>query len=213
MGNREIGVMTMQPHLKQYNITDMHISFTLTLPVNVVSEIKRISTPDEENDSIFLDTYKVGNAKYRAWCWFRKKQKDNETCEIELNYEIGSARIPKGIPSIADLIGSLSSIEESVDLDCRVGFSFTKRDKMKSIMPLPLKIIDSPNMPFDDISAVILTKKDSEWGDYSVMLGVIASGRLTEMIFFNLQTQINDKLIDEVIERVTSISDKFIVKG
>ena len=203
----------MQPHLKQHHITEMNISFTLTLPVNVVSEIRKISPPDEDNDSVFLDMYKIGNARYRAWHWLKEKDRANNIYQIDINYEIGSVRPPKGIPGIADLVGALSSIEESVDLDCQVRFSFTKRDKVRPIMPLPLKLLDSPNMPFDEIAAVILTKKNSEWGDYSVMLGVAESGRLTEMVFFNMQSQIQETLIEEVIERVSSISKKFILKG
>ena len=203
----------MQPHLKQHHITEMHISFTLTLPVNVVSGIRQISPPDEDNDSVFLDTYKIGNARYRAWHWLKEKDRANNIYQIEINYEIGSVRLRKGIPGTADLLGALFTVDESVGLDCQVSFSFTKRDKVRPIIPLPLKLLESPNMPFDEVAAVILTKQDSEWGDYSVMLGVVESGRLTEMDFFNLQTQIRETLIDEVIERVRSISEKFILKG
>ena len=67
-------------------------------------------------------------------------------------------------------------------------------------------------MPFDEIRALLMTKRDSEWGSYHVILGALTAGRLMETIFFSLQTRIGETFVDEVIERAVSISDRFILK-
>jgi len=204
----------MRPNLKVYDITDLYLSFTLPLSDDVIAKIRKASPLDDEGDSLFLDSYKVGINSHKAWAWILGVDKDATSTRVQLNYELGKGgRLRKSLPRISELFDILSLIEEEATIDCQVNFRFEKRRKVRPIIPLPMKLMESPDMPFDEIDMLHVVKREGERTKYGVLLGLLAGGILRETVYFDHHARIQKSLVNDIIEEAASISNRFILKG
>jgi hypothetical protein len=203
----------MKLNLKACDIIELRFLVTLTLSDDLIAQIKEASPPDEDGDSIFVDSYEVDGAKHRAWVWVSMVNEGTTKFRIDFNYELGKGgRLRKSTPRINKVVGILCSVEEEVDITCQVSFQFGRRRKAKPIIPLPLKLIELPNIPFDEIDGLHLVKRDGKQTKYDVILGVSSGGALTEIIFFDYHSRIREDLADEIIREAVRISNLFILK-
>ncbi len=204
----------MKPNLKPYDITMLMASFVLTLSEDLIAQIREASPPDDDGDSVFLDSYKVDNVSHRASVWVIELDKDVGSFKVGLTYELGKGgRLRKDMPRINKIFGMLTSIEEAIDINCQVSFRFEKRRKVKPIIPLPMKLIESPDMPFDEIDGIHLVKRTEERERHDVVLGISTEGVLFENIFFEHHARIQETLVDDIIKEALRISNRFILKG
>jgi hypothetical protein len=203
----------MKPNLKSYNATSLGFYTTLALTDGLISEIQNISPPDEDGDSLFVDSYKG----HWAFVWIKEVDKglDKGTrgFRVEFNYELGrGGRAHKSIPGIGRLIDVLSSIKEKVDFDCRVALEFGRRLKPKSVIPLPTKYTEFLNMPFDIIQGLHMVKLDGKERKYDVILEAPAKNIITESVFFKYTSGIDKSLADRILREAMTISDHFVSK-
>lgn len=203
----------MRPNLKSYDITELRFSATLTLGDDLIGQIREASPPDESSDSLFLDSYKADGGTHRAWVWVIEQDRKARRFRIEFTYEQArGGRLPKDVPRISKLVDIASSIEEAVDISCHVSFQFGRRRKAKPIIPLPMKLMQSPDMPFDEIDGLHLVKRDGKGTKYDVILGLMGEGVLIETIFFGYRARIQETLVDEIIAEAARISNCFVLK-
>jgi len=191
----------------------MHVSTTLTLTGDLISKIQDVSHPDEDGDSVFVDSYDG----HRAYVWVIDEDKgsdrDTRRFSIEFTYEARrGARLRQGTPRIEQLIEVLSSTREEGDFDCRVIFEFGKRLKPKPIISLPMRYTESPDMPFDVIQGLHLVKIDDKKWQYDVILEATKAGVIMGNIHFTCTSEIDKALADRILERGTSIADRFVSK-
>ena len=204
----------MGPNLKSHDIIDLHLSSTLTLSDDLIEQIHQASPPDDDGDSVFADSYKVDGVGHRAWVWVIEKDKDARSFSIEMNYELGKGgRLRKAMPRINQLLDILPSIEEELDIHCEVSFKFEGRRKAKPIIPLPMKLIESPDMPFDEIDMLHLVKRDGKRTKYDVLLSLLELGVLRETVYFDHHARIQETLADDIVKEAEIISDRFVLKG
>lgn len=202
----------MKPNLKSYNATSLEFYTTLVLTDELISEIQNISPPDEDGDSLFVDSYK----SHRAFVWVievdKGLDKGTRRFRVEFNYELGRGRrLRKSTPRIEQLIDILSSIKEKVDLDCRVALEFGKRLKPKPLITLPMKYMDFPDMPFDRIQGLHLVKLDDKETKYEVILEAPVEGIIMENVFFKYTSEVNKSLAGKILGEATTISHRFVV--
>ena len=203
----------MKPNLKSYHAISLEFSTTLTLTDDLISKIQNISPPDKDGDSLFVDSYNG----HRAFVWVigvdKGVDKDIRRFRIEFNYElVRGGKLRKSTPRIEQLFDILSLIEEKMDFDCRVAFTFGKRLKPKSIISLPMKYMELPNMPFDRIQGLHLVKLDGKEKKYDVILEAPAQGIIMENVFFKYIFRIDKSLPDKILREATTISDSFVFK-
>ena len=196
----------MQPNLKSHYANSLEFSTTLLFPSDLVSKIQDSSSPDEDGDSVFFDSYKG----HRALAVVKRINKDTQNFKVEFTYEaVSGGKLRKKMPRIGQLIEILSSLREQVLFDCRVSFTFGKRLRPRPIISLPMKYIEAPNMPFDRIQGLHLVKLDGEETRYDVFLEAPTQGTLMENVIFKYSSAIDKSLASKTLAEAESISDRF----
>lgn len=133
---------------------------------------------------------------------------------MHFHYEVGKGkRLSKKIPLIEELVDILSSIKGNLAFDCQVNFIFGKRLKARSIISLPMKYVELPNMPFDRIQGLHLVKLDGNETKYDIILESPSSGTIIETLFFHYSSGIDKTLAEKIVREAMTISDKFVLRG
>ena len=203
----------MRPNLKSSDIIKLQFSATVTLSASLIGEIRKASPPDEDGDSVFVDSYRSDGINHRAWAWVSGVEEGTMRASIQFNYELGKGgKLRKAAPRVNQLVDIVSSIEEGVEADCEATFEFGRLQKAKPIVPLPMRLIELPGMPFDEIEGLHLVKRDGEQSKYDVILDIPRKGVLRESVFFSYHARIQETLADEILREAAKISNRFVVK-
>jgi len=199
----------MQINLKTHNATELEFSAKVILTDALIAEIQKISSPDSDGDSPFFESY----SNHRALVWVKKPDEQTHESYIEFTYEAKKGgKLRKKIPRISQLIGLLSSLNQQLAFDCMASFVFGKRLRVKSIVHLPQKYFELPDMPFDRIQGMHLVKLDGSETKYDVFLEVPTRGVITEYILYKCSSKIDGNLAQNILSEALKISDNFVVK-
>lgn len=199
----------MQINLKAHNLTELEFSAKITLTADLIAEIHRISSPDSDGDSSFFDSYE----NHRALVWVKKADGKTLQSDIEFLYQAKKGgRLRKEMPRISQLIDLLSPISQQLTFECTASFSFSKKLRAKSIVHLPQKSLELPDMPFDRIQGMHLVKLDGSETKYDVFLEVPTQGVVMENIVFKYSSKIDSNLANNILAEAVKISDKFVIK-
>lgn len=199
----------MQPDLKGRNAASLEFSVTLPLSNELVSKIRDTSAPDSDGDSVFIDSYK----RHRVVAVVNGINEDAKDYKIEFFYEAkGGGRLPKKFPRIEQLVDILASIRERLNFECQVLFTFGKNLRPRSIISLPMKYIEVPDMPFDRIQGLHLVKVDNNKTQYDVFLEAPTQGVMFETIVFKYMATIDESLPEKILEEAELISNRFVWK-
>lgn len=203
----------MNPNLESHNIISLRLLSTLSLSEDIIVKIHQASPPRDDGYSAFVDSYVVNGVSHRAWSWIGVKDKKSGKSYLELNYELGrGGRLGKTTPRINKLLDILSSINDEIGFSCTVEFKFKRGSKVKPIVPLPFKLIDSPDMPFNEINIINLVKREGKREKYSVIMG-LDGGVLMQTVSFDYSARIQETLVDKIIGESVSISNRLTWKG
>jgi len=199
----------VQINLKAHNATNLEFSSKITLTADLIAEIHRISSPDDDGDSPFFDLYE----NHRALVLVKKADEKTFQSDIEFLYQARKGRkLSKKLPRISQLIDLLSPISQQLTFECIASFLFSKKLRAKSILHLPQKTLDLPDMPFDRIQGMHLVKLDGSETKYDVFLEVPTQGVIMENIVFKYSSKIDSNLANNILVEAVKISDKFVVK-
>lgn len=199
----------MQVNLKAHNSTELEFSAKITLTADLIAEIQKISSPDNDGDSPFFESY----PNHRALVWVKKADEQTLESYIEFTYEAKKGgRLGKKLPRISRLIDLLSPINQQLTFECIASFLFGKRLRVKSIIHLPQKYFELPDMPFDRIQGMHLVKLDGSETKYDVFLEVPTQGVIIENIIYKYSSKIDSNLAKNVLFEALKISDNFIIK-
>jgi hypothetical protein len=204
----------MKPNLRSFSMLEVELSGEIELSDTIIQQITKASIPDKDGDSVFYDTYKIANNSHVRWVIVSAPAKDGKTCGFWLHYELRKVKkIAKEVPSVDRLLSILSNVDRPVELGCLFRYKFTKRDKARIIVNLPLVISESPNLPFDVIKGLHLAKVEGKQSEYDVVLDRGQDGSLTETVAFRHVTRITDSLVTEVVKKAVEVSKRFVFKG
>jgi|GEM_PF-1437506 len=199
----------MQPDLKTRNAASLEFSVTLPLPPDLLSQIRTTALPDSDGDSVFFGSYRA----HRVIAIVNGADKDSKEHRILFVYQArGLGKLPKHLPRIGQLFGILSSIEDQLNLECQVLFTFGRSLRARPIISLPMKYIDAPDMPFDRIQGVHLVKLDNNETKYEAFLEAPARGVLVETVVFKRMSRIEESLADKILMEAEAISDRLVFK-
>lgn len=199
----------MQINLKAHNATDLEFLATVTLTSDLIAEIHKLSSPDADGDSAFLESYE----NHRAIAWIYKANEKTLESRIGFNFETKKGgRLSKKRPRISQLMDLLSTIGHELTFECRASFQFGKKSHAKSIVHLPQRYFELPDMPFDRIQGMHLVKLDGSETKYDIFLESPTSGVLLENVLFKYSAKLSNELANDILNKSVQISDLFIVR-
>ena len=211
LGNPVCFVISMQPNLKSCHAISLEFSTVVPLSVDLISEIRNSSGPDEDGDSLFFDSYR----NHRALAIVKGiNEESRDKFPVEFTFEARSGgRLPKSMPRTKQLVSILSLLKEQMRFECRVTFVFGRRLKPRPVIPLPIKYIEAPDIPFDRIQGLHLVKTDGSETKYDVFLEAPGRGIIVENVIFRYHSTISESLASNILAEAVSISDKFVSIG
>lgn len=198
----------MQINLRSKNIFELRFSTIFQLSDDLIKNIREASPPNDSGNSAFVEIY----SRHRAWAWVYVQNEEEKRYRLALNYEASSRRLPRGYPRIGQLITMLHEIKEKYIFGCTATFSYGKKLRPKSIISLPMKYIEAPNMPFDRIQGLHLVKFEGSEIKHEAYLEAPSAGILLMSINFKYKCKIDELLLDKIASEAMSISDMFVFK-
>ncbi len=205
----------MRLNLKPSFIQTIHFSTGLTLPKKIIDEVHRASAPDEDGDSLFYDIYNINRAKHFVWSWVIPEEEDKHEYSIKSNICIcpKTPELEATIPSIDKLVEIISPLKDEQDFSCQITFEFSKRSKARSIIKLPLELIDLQGQPFDRIQGVHLVKYDGDSKLWDVAIDRESDGSLFERVMFNYSAPFSKSIAEEIMKKAIQISNSLVIQG
>jgi hypothetical protein len=198
----------MQTNLKNHFITELEFSVTAPLEKDILSQIQDSARIDSDEDYVFFEFYD-GHA---AIGWLQKPDKKHSQSNINFIYRTQKGRKPKKeLPKISQLIEILSTIDNVFDFECTATVSFPKKVKPKPIIQLPHKPLQLPDMPFDFIQGMHLTKVDGGKTKYEVFLDAPTPGEILENIVFTYSSRFVPNLACNITAEAINISERFVM--
>ena len=200
----------MQINLKVHNVVNLEFSSKITLTADLIAKIQKLSTPDSDGDSPFFESYENHNAG--AWVF----KADEKTLQADLGFMYEAkkgGKIGKNRARISQLVNLSFPINQQVTFDCRASFLFSKKLRAKSIVHLPQKPFELPNMPFDRIQGMHFVKSDGSETKYDVFLEAPTQGVIIENIIFKYSSKIDSNLANNIFIEALKISEKFIIRS
>jgi len=199
----------MQINLKARNATELEFSSNISLTADLIAELHKLSKPDSDGDSPFLHSYE----NHRAWAWVYKADEKTLQSDIFFTYETKrGGKLGKKQPRIVQLIDFLSRTNQKLTFECRASFQFGKKLHVKSIVHLPQKYLEMPDMPFDRIQGMHFVKLDGSETKYDVFLEAPTQGVIIENVIFKYSSKVDDNLATNIFIEALKISDNFIIK-
>lgn len=198
----------MQINLRAKNITTLIFSAILQLSDGFISRIRELSRPDKSGNSAFIEIY----SRHRAWAWVLVHNEEENIYRLGFTYEASSRKLPRSYPGISQLINILREIKEKQTFDCTAILNYGKKLRPKSIISLPMKWIEAPNLPFDRIQGLHFVKFEGSEIKHEAYLEAPSPGLLLMSINFKYKSTIDDLLLDKIVNEAISISDMFVFK-
>jgi hypothetical protein len=203
----------MEPNLKSFNATWLEFSTTISLSPQQIFRIRGASDPDTDGSSLFFDSY----PGHRALATVKGVGEVSETareCAIEFDFmKRSGGRLEKSIPRISQLLEALSVGKEQLSFTCRVAFEFGRGLHPRSIISLPMKYIEAPNMPFDRIQGLHMVKLDGDKIKYDIYLDAPTKGIIYANVEFKHASALNRSLADDIMMVAKSILDGVVFVG
>jgi len=206
----------MKQDLRALHITKIQVSGDLILTDDLVTEIQKTSPADKDGDSVFFDSLnvKAGRGHYRGLLFISPPKAVRQTRPFWLIYDLGrQKKLRKHEPRITKAIEILSKLNNPIKFSISVAFEFGKRDRAKAIISLPINLSESPNLPFSKIQGIHLSCFEGKTRKHDVILDTGEDGSLWENLIFEHETKIHMELLDEIVEKAISISNKFVLLG
>jgi len=203
----------MKPNLIAVKASRLRFYTELPLDDNLVNKVRKVSKPDKDGDSVFLDSYSIERHGHRVTTWVIPPPENEVNYRIYFAYSVGKAgRLSKRAPKLGDLINILSNLKQVVEFQCEGTFQFRRREGTASVVSLPLRISQSPVMPFDEIRGLRLVKLEGRKVQYSVILDLTPDGTLYQNVGFSHSDEFSKTLATSILNKAVDISRKFIVR-
>lgn len=139
--------------------------------------------------------------------WFVEED-SKVTLTVEYTVE-DSGPVPRGIKSFYWLLLQLTGFGLKPSINCLVNFEYPNKE-WRSVIPLPLRLIESEALPFDELRGVRAVKlRDGEVA-YSLILDQAKNGNHTHLASFAYESTVNISLPERILEEGVKISLLFI---
>ena len=196
--------------LKKRSISELHFLISLPLEDNVISMLNDASSPDEDDENNFIDSFKIGKDSHVALATVSQNKKNSNIYKIDcICYLKRGGRIGRDIPRMSQLFDILSTIDAPQNINCLIRFKYGKRDKYKPIYNFPLRVNENQNAPFNEIHGVHFAKVTKKQLEYEVIVDLLDEGGYTVTVIFKYRSKIDRTLVENIVEKAQLISQNF----
>lgn len=201
------------PNFKLHSISELRFSAKISIPNEIAQQIKQISPPDKDHDSTFYEKYGTGNSSYIGVSTITEPTKKDQPHRFIVHYHKSNIKLPtRKYAKIGQLVEILSVLSMPVEFGCLLIFSFSKRDKVKTIIELPLVVSKSPNSLLSEVRGLHFAKTDGKKSIYEVIIDHTEDNQLFETVAFNHSVAISGELVNSIIYKAVEISNRFIFR-
>ena len=111
---------------------------------------------------------------------------------------------------IQSILAELTDSGLTIDLTARIAWRFPPETK-KPIVSLPLLTVQSPDIPFDEISGIRLNKRTEE-GLTTAVIDLSGNGSLSTTLAFPLpETSFSTSMVDDAVSRGMTIMATYVL--
>jgi hypothetical protein len=200
-------------NLKKFNIAELRFDFSINLTDDLLERLQSVVAPDKDGDYMFIDSYRIDNVGHTLAAMVSKSAVVG-MYRVRGVWDMSKGRRPlKEVLSVGKLFEIISSIEEEIMLTSSLRLSFSRRKKYKSIISLPIKITDMPEMVYDEIHGMHFVKREGRDFKYEVILDLERDGGLMELIICKKRMKIKESILEDIIQEGLEISDGFVLIG
>jgi hypothetical protein len=202
-----------QVNLRELNIRELEFMFWINLTDDLLEKIKGLVAPDKDGDYVFGELYRINNVGHFVGAMVSKsvgegRYRIHGMCKI-----VKGKRLEEGVVSVSKLFEILCSIEEEITAMNKLNLSFSRRQKRKAIISLPIKITDIPETVYDEIHGMHFVKREGKGFKYDVILDLERDGSITEIIIYNKRINIKESIFEDIAQAGIGISDRFVLRG
>lgn len=201
----------MQPDLKFAHSDTLFFRTSCVISKETSDVIKQLSPP-RNNVSRFYDRYVKSRATHYSVLYIEFK--DEESCNVEIScrYILSPRlrRLPKNLPNIGNIINELCLDKTEHQFQSIVSFEYTKRDKKRFVINLPLKISTSPNMALKEIDGISFMGNIQGF-EYSAFM-IVSSNNYGLSINLNNNYIFSDTLPQNIISDSSIISSVLLIE-
>jgi hypothetical protein len=182
--------------LKKLNISFFGFEANLLIKDNLIKRIIKISPPDKDGDSNFIEQSKINNYNQFSYVWLSGFSKGNN--EFIFNFASRPGKTKTKAGSISELIDILSENKDEIIFSCHLIFNYRNIKNIKPIIRLPLIISEHPDSKFVEIRGIHIrnTKEPTE----EAILDLSSDDGLQASIYFQNKTTISKTLIDNILD-------------
>ena len=185
-------------------------SFKVELSEELHKQIADVSSRPKDPKLLFEETYEVDNHWHVGRLAIEPPAKDSKLYDLFLWYRPRSRRVIRPVSSIGAVLRILSVIDNPIKFDCHATFEFSRRDRARAIVRLPLVLSESRNAPFDKIRGFHFSKQEDGQPKYDVILDSSRDGSLSLVVIYEQKRRINESLPDDLVNWAAEISGKFV---
>ena len=209
----------MEPDLACVNAVDLEFTAQVLLGRAQIKEIFKQEKIGRTAPLFYANSYTIGGNSHSASAFAYRRYRKPDELVIRVTYSTESSLRfdhPEAKP-VAHLMGLLEGESLTDDLRCFATFQYSGRE-WESALVLPLKLLNVPSMPFDEIRGFRAVKfTDDGRVKYSVVLDRPQSKDYTQLVSFSLASTLTTSLVDLLLSEATEISSRLIrrieVKG
>ncbi len=201
--------------LKSNSVITFGFSTTLLLPDDVIRRIRELSPADKDGDSTFQEEQEAPNGKLMVFALVSGVGKSDKKVGIRFDYyprrrARSAKKSTKIMPSVSNLLGALSTLQEETKFECRLISQFKKPSKAIPILKLPLKLTDFPGSVFGEIHGIHFVSRNGTDLIHAI-LDTSQDGALLESINFSYSKQFNQSIAEDILTRALELAKLYVV--
>lgn len=200
----------MQPDLKIAHLDELIFETHCVISKEISDIIKRLSPP-RNNVCRFYDRYVKSRTTHHSILYIKFEDEESGNAEISFRYILAPRLrpLPKNVPRLSQIINELCIDNTEHQFKCIASFEYTKRDKKRLVINLPLEISSSPGMAIKKIDGISFTG-NIQGLEYSAFM-LIGPNKYGLSVHLDKNYIISNTLPENIISDASIISSVLVI--
>lgn len=169
-----------------------------------------MSVDDAKEQTPFIYHYTRSNRRHEASAHFYTGRKDSRARGCQLMFDLNPVSFPKGTRRLSQLLDVLLEQEVKVLAHCSAHFDYDLT-KIRTLVPLPWRILDYENAPFDEIRGFRMVKLSGEDKvEFSAIINMAGQERIHTNLTFDHAGTFDQSFVNATFDRAVEIVSRLI---
>jgi hypothetical protein len=201
------------PDLVAVNANSLWFSCRIGLATEHLDLLKAVLGAKPPYDDLgfpFGRNYRRGGKWHQEGAWLDRD--GAETDEYQLTFKCGverGERLPKSLRAPQLLLETLAPLGLKATWRCRAEFEYAETE-WQSVIPLPLRLVESAALPFDELRGVRAVKLEGDKLVYSVILDRPDNKKCLHSVIFKYDASVEPSLAQGILSEAAKISLSFM---